>query len=182
MNSLLKHFTIETLGKTVFLDRDGVINKDVHYLNSLDQLELIDGVKEAIKILKDNGYKVFVVTNQSAISRGYLTIDTLFEIHNELNRLLDYMIDDFFVCPHLPTDLCICRKPNVGLFKDASIFYYIDFTRSYMVGDKATDILAGFNAGLKTIAVKTGYGETPSYADFVSENLLEAVRDVICKQ
>lgn len=170
------------LDKIIFLDRDGVINKDVHYLSKVSDLELIDGSKEAIKILKNNGYKVVVITNQSGIARGYLSQLDLIEIHQMINIMVDGMIDSFFVCPHLPTDHCVCRKPNVGLFEKAKEFFNIDFENSYMVGDKATDILAGYNAKLRTIAVKTGYGETPKYANYVANNLLEAVREIICVQ
>jgi D-glycero-D-manno-heptose 1,7-bisphosphate phosphatase len=170
------------LDKIVFLDRDGVINVDVHYLNKVEELELINGSREAIKTLKDNGYKVIVITNQSGVSRGYLSQQGLFEIHQVLNKMLDGSIDDFFVCPHLPTDYCTCRKPQVGLFVEVERYYNIDYENSYMIGDKETDILAGYNANLKTIAVKTGYGETPKIATYVAENLLEAVRDIICKQ
>jgi D-glycero-D-manno-heptose 1,7-bisphosphate phosphatase len=170
------------LDKVVFLDRDGVINEDVNYLSNVNQLKLIDGSKEAIKILKDNGYKVIVVTNQNGIAKGYLSISDLEEIHKVLNKMLDNQIDCFLFCSHSPKDMCVCRKPNIGLFEMARMEFDIDFSKSFMVGDKTTDIQAGFNARLITIAVKTGYGETPPYASYVAENLLEAVRTIICKQ
>lgn len=170
------------LDKIVFLDRDGVINEDVHYLSRVEDIKLIEGSKEAIKILKENGYKVVIVTNQSGVSRGYFTKEELLEINKVLNKMVDNMIDTIAICPHLPEDKCICRKPNVGLFDLVSHYFNIDLENSYMIGDKATDIMAGYNAKLKTIAVKTGYGETPEYADYVAENLLEAVGEIICKK
>lgn len=170
------------MDKVVFLDRDGVINEDVNYLCNVKQLKLIDGSKQAIKILKDNGYRVIVVTNQNGIAKGYLSKDELKEIHDKLSEMVDNQIDCFLFCSHSPEEMCVCRKPNIGMFEMARLFFDIDFSKSFMVGDKATDILAGFNARLVTIAVKTGYGETPPYASHVAENLLEAVRNIICKQ
>jgi len=170
------------LDKAVFLDRDGVINVDVHYLNNVNDLKLIDGVKEALKILKDSGYKIYVITNQSGIARGIVNWLDLADIHEVINIITEWKIDRYFVCPHLPDDHCTCRKPNIGMFEQAGLFDSIDIENSYMIGDKAIDILAGYNARLKTIAVKTGYGEIPDYADYIAENLLEAVRDIVCKQ
>ena len=170
------------LDKVAFLDRDGVINVEVHHLCKIEELKLIDGAREAIKILKDNGFKIVVITNQSVVSRGYLSYQGLHEINQVLNKMVDDMIDGFYSCPHLSTDYCRCRKPQIGLFENAKRSYNIDYDNSYMVGDKRSDILAGYNAGLKTISVKTGYGETSDFADYVVENLLEAVRDVICRQ
>lgn len=168
--------------KAVFLDRDGVVCQQVHHLHKIEEIELIEGVKEAIQILKDNGYLVLIITNQSVIGRGIIDVLQVFCIHDYLNGLLDNLIDDFFFCPHLPTDGCICRKPNTFLIKKADEIYNIDIPNSFMIGDKVTDIQAGFNAGLKTIAVRTGYGEIPEYADYKSNNLLKAVRDIICRQ
>jgi D-glycero-D-manno-heptose 1,7-bisphosphate phosphatase len=167
--------------KTVFLDRDGVICEDIHHLHKVEQLELINGTKEAIRALKDNGYLVIVITNQSVVARGLVDVFGVITINNHLNNMVDNLIDDFLFCPHLPTDDCLCRKPNIQLIKNASLYYDVDIFESYIVGDKSTDIQAGYNAGLKTIAVRTGYGEMPEYADYKADNLLDAVRKIICK-
>lgn len=170
------------MAKTVFLDRDGVLCEEIGHLHKIEQLELIKGTKEALKTLKDNGYLVIVVSNQSVIGRGMTDVLGVFKIHEYLNEIVDNYIDDFLFCPHLPTENCLCRKPNIQLFKNASLYYDVDFSESYMIGDKSTDIQAGYNAGLKTIAVRTGYGELPEYADYRADNLLEAVRKIVCSQ
>lgn len=168
--------------KAVFLDRDGVICQQVHHLHRVEQLKLIEGTKEAIKILKDNGFLVIVVSNQSVIGRKMTDVYGVFQIHNYLNEMVDELIDDFLFCPHLPTDNCFCRKPNIELFNRAYKNYNIDIENSYMIGDKISDIQAGYNARLKTIAVRTGYGEMTEYADYKADNLLESVRNIICLQ
>lgn len=170
------------MNKTVFLDRDGVIVKQIHYLHKIEQVELIEGVKEAINILKENNYQVLVVTNQSVIGRGLTDVRGVFEIHEYINEILDNQIDDFFFCPHLPNQGCLCRKPNILMFNKAFNLYGVDIANSYMVGDKISDIQAGYNAGLTTIAVRTGYADTPEFADYKTDNLLSAVEDIICKQ
>ena len=109
-----------TNNKAIFLDRDGVINEEVSYLSNLDDFQLIQGSAEALRIFKDLGYFLIVITNQAGIARGYFTEDTLKEIHNKMAQILkqnNIELDDIFYCPHHPdfTGACNCRKPNPGM-------------------------------------------------------------------
>lgn len=167
------------MNKAVFLDRDGVLVEEVNYLSSPSQLVLIDdNVKESLQKLKDNGYIIIVITNQSGIGRGYFTLETLDEIHNKINEMVDYSIDYFFFCPHLPEDNCECRKPNPNMILTASEMFDIDSSQSWAIGDKISDTLSGKNAGCKTISVLTGYGET-KYSDFTCSDINEAI-ELVC--
>jgi len=172
--------------RAVFFDRDGVINKEVNYLDSIDKVEILPGIAEAIKLLNDNKFKVVVVTNQSGIARGYFTEDRLIGIHEfileELNKKSAF-IDAIYYCPHHPDDDCECRKPRTGLIKRAEEELDLDLKNSYFIGDKVTDIKAGLNAGLKCILVLTGYGkdertklnDSGLEVDFVARDPLSAV-------
>ena len=131
--------------KCVFFDRDGTLIQDKGYVYQKKDLTFLYGVPQALKILKRKGFKLIVITNQSGVSRGYFT-------------LRDVEIDDFFVCPHLPSGciapyniLCDCRKPKPGLIYKAMEKYPIDISASYMVGDKLTDIWLGYSLPLKGV-------------------------------
>jgi len=175
--------------KAVFLDRDGVINKEVDVLRSFKQLRLLPGVAQAIRQLNKLSFLIIIVTNQPVIARGWLTEEEVDAIHNVLIKRLvqkGARIDVIYYCPHHPNANlkkyrrhCRCRKPNIGLIKKAVEKFKINVKKSFMVGDSTRDILAGKCAGLKTILVKTGYGgKDGKYSvksDFVSKNLMEAV-------
>lgn len=147
----------------VFLDRDGTINVYKGFLRSVNEMELIDGVAEAIRRLNESRYLVIVVTNQPVIARGECSYDELNQIHAKMETMLGMegaYIDGLFFCPHHPdkgfdgkvAELkfnCDCRKPKAGLFLKAAEKYHIDLSRSYMIGDDERDILAGINAGCK---------------------------------
>ena len=150
--------------KAVFLDRDGVINKEVNYLSDPKDFEFIDGSIEALKILKQKGYLVIIITNQAGIARGLFTEETLKAIHHKMIRILkenNMELDDIYYCPHHPefTGPCDCRKPEPGMILKAQIKHNIDLTNSYMVGDTLSDIETGKNANCKTALVLTGYGK-----------------------
>lgn len=155
--------------KTVFLDRDGTINVEVNYLYRPEDLVLLPGVPEAVRLLNEAGFRVAVVTNQAGVARGYYGEEDVMRLHDYLNRLLERQgahIDAFYYCPHHPehgigkykTD-CRCRKPGTGMFEAADRDCPVDRARSFMVGDKLIDTLAGHNFGLRSILVGTGYGE-----------------------
>ena len=177
----------------VFIDRDGTINKEVGYLDSLDKLVIYPNAFAAIKIINQSGMKAIVVTNQSGVARGYFTEDFVCQVHLRIQELLnvqDAHIDAFFYCPHHPVEgqggyrqNCFCRKPEAGLLLEAEKEMDIDLERSYVIGDAMKDIEAGFKAGSKCILVRTGYGKEaekeifnsafkPSY---VAEDILDAV-------
>lgn len=142
------------MNKAVFLDRDGTLNVEVDYLHECDKLRLIEGTTEALRLLKSEGYLLIVISNQSGVGRGYFTrrdVDMVNEYMNNILKAQGAGIDAFYYCPHVEKDNCQCRKPNVGLYLKAAADFDIDFTQSYMVGDKETDILASFKLG-------TGYG------------------------
>lgn len=145
----------------IFLDRDGTINEEVHYLSHPDQLHLINGAAEAINQLHAAGHLVFVVTNQSGLTRQYFTRRTLDEIHARLRSELakhEAWLDGIYICPHHPEDGCECRKPRAKLFEQAAREHAIDLAHSVMIGDKDTDVLAARNLNMRGILVRTGFG------------------------
>ena len=147
----------------VFLDRDGVINKEVKFLYKVEQLELIPGVAEAIRLINQKGYLVIVVTNQPVIARNMCSIKDLEAIHAALETLLGNehaYLDAIYYCPHHPDSgypeerkeykiVCTCRKPKPGMILQAAKDWNIDLSQSYMIGDSETDIQAGKNAGMR---------------------------------
>ncbi|MDG5467694.1 D-glycero-beta-D-manno-heptose 1,7-bisphosphate 7-phosphatase [Deltaproteobacteria bacterium IMCC39524] len=167
--------------RAVFLDRDGTINIEKDYLHKIEDFEFIPGAPEAIKKLKDAGFLVIVVSNQSGVARGYFDEDSVNQLHQHIQtELAGYgtSIDDFYFCPHHPDKglgvykaACNCRKGNPGMLLQASREHDIDLSKSYMVGDKLADIEAGQRAGCKTLLVLTGYGAATS-----SKLVTEAVK------
>lgn len=170
----------------VFLDRDGVINKEVDYISNPEQFELIPRVAEAIKKLKDSGYKIIVVTNQSGISRGFFTEDILIQIHKKMTSLLEAegaSIDGIYYCPHHPNDDCACRKPKPEMVMKAAQELGIDLERSFFIGDTSSDIECGLRAGVKTILVETGYagmdGRCDAKPDYRASDLFAAAEIIL---
>ena len=144
--------------KAVFLDRDGVINKNREdYVKSVDETEIFQEVGESIKKLKENGFLVVIITNQSAINRGLTTIENIKEIHGILNDYLkefETKVDGIFICPHRPDENCSCRKPKTGLLLKAICDFSIDVNSSWFIGDRDSDIQAGQSAGCKTLKIQ----------------------------
>ncbi|HLD00886.1 MAG TPA: HAD family hydrolase [Candidatus Nanoarchaeia archaeon] len=182
----------------IFLDRDGVINEEKHLLHKKDDLVLLPGVAEAIKLLNDHNFKVIVITNQPVVARGLATEEDITEIHSHMLELLKVKgakIDKIYFCPHHPTagenslytQECGCRKPKPGMILQAAReFGSMSLTECYMVGDKISDVKAGHSAGCKTILVSTGYGGGDGWDDAVpdykTDNLLTAVKEIILKK
>lgn len=170
------------MSRLVLIDRDGTINVERHYLSSPDQIELFEGSAEAIKLLKDLGLPVAVVTNQSAIGRGYFDLAQLEEIHERLREVLresETGIDAVYFCPHTPEDDCECRKPFTDMARQAAAEFGAELSKSFVIGDNVCDIELGRNVGATTILVRTGYGkrteaEKLTEPDYIVENLLEA--------
>ncbi len=175
-----------TVSRAIFLDRDGVINKDHGYVHQVDDFEYIDGVFEACAALKQMGYKLVVVTNQSGIARGMYSED---EFHN-LTEWMDWnfadkgvKLDGIYYCPHhnehgigaYKVD-CDCRKPKPGMINDAAKFLKLDVTQSVMVGDKADDMLAAKAAGVTIrILVRTGK-QVPEHSE--ATIVLDSIADI----
>lgn len=174
--------------KVVFLDRDGVINRDSpEYIKCREEFEFLPTSLEAIKILTQNNYLIIVITNQSSIARGMTSLQEVLAIHQimfESVRNYGGNITDIFFCPHHPDDNCDCRKPKPGMIHQAVRKYDIDLASSVMIGDSSTDIECARNAGCgQSILVKTGYKSDQEHIlakkgikpDVVCSDLLGAV-------
>ncbi|MDE3058788.1 MAG: HAD family hydrolase [Bacteroidota bacterium] len=175
----------------VFVDRDGTVNKDVDFLVSPNQLQIIPRSDSAIRELNNLGVKVFIVTNQSGIARGFLTEETVAEIHRELSsqlRSAGAYIDAYYYCPHLPgvddpryNVECECRKPKPGMLLQAAREHNVDLRQSFVIGDRCRDVDMGKNVGAGTVIVATGYGaqeKDDCIADFFAPDLYGAVQFV----
>ena len=147
--------------KTIFLDRDGVINKEVNYLHKITDFKFIKGIFEACQNFQQNNYQIIIVTNQSGIARGFYSEDDYLKVTDWMLRQFikkDIYILDVFHCPHSPNHNCKCRKPNPGMIIDAFEKHNIDLKQSWMIGDKEADIMAANAAGIsKTILVRSGH-------------------------
>lgn len=170
--------------KTVFIDRDGTLIEEVNFLHKVEELRFFPWTDEAINTLKENGFLLIVITNQSGIGRKIFEESAMHEIHEKIQEELTEKLDEFYFCPHLPDEGCLCRKPNLGMIETAREHFEIDLENSWMIGDKAIDIETGFNAGIKTALVLTGYGQRALETlkrkpDLVAENLLEAVKSIV---
>jgi D-glycero-D-manno-heptose 1,7-bisphosphate phosphatase len=149
------------MNKAVFLDRDGVINEvlssRVKFVNKPSDLYLLPWVAESIKILNDLNYKVFIITNQGGIGLGYMSESALTDIHIKLVEQLleeaDAQIDDIAYCPHKPHANCPCRKPKPTMILELAQKHNIDLQRSFTIGDRGVDIVAGRLAGTRTILI-----------------------------
>jgi D-glycero-D-manno-heptose 1,7-bisphosphate phosphatase len=173
----------------VFFDRDGTLNEDPGYLGDPNHLKLYPHTGEALSILKNNlNFKLVVISNQSGIARGLISKEMVDSVNAKINMLLKedkVSIDAFYYCPSHPEfsskEDCWCRKPSPELVFKAANDFKIDLSKSYFVGDSVTDIECGINAGLKTILVKTGYGEESfsilqkqnKFPTFVAQNIIE---------
>ena len=173
-----------SLKPAVFLDRDGVLTVEKSYVCSLEDLEVFSYARECVQKMKEKGYYTIVITNQSGVARGLFTEEALKEMNAYLIRKTG--VDAIYYCPHYPQGSvqkysykCTCRKPELGMIKKSCEDFDIDMEHSYMVGDRASDILLGQRAGVKTILVESGYGterlEADAKADYVMKNLIEVV-------
>lgn len=172
----------------IFLDRDGVLTEEKKTILKPSQIKLYEGAYDCVERLKDAGYLVFVLTNQSGVARGLYTEEELISLHDRIQQ--ETGVDKIYYCPHHPEGavrqyaiVCNCRKPKIGMIERACEEYNIDLTKSWVVGDRESDILMGKNANLKTILVMTGYGEGEMErgvkADIVAKDLTDAVRNIV---
>lgn len=157
------------MNRALFLDRDGTIVQEVHYLRRVEDVKLLPGAGYALAAARRNGYLLFLVSNQAGIARGMFTEQELKLVHVALQMQLELFgvrFDDFRYCPHHPEGnvswyarACHCRKPAPGMITDLAGKYGVDLAQSLAIGDKLTDIQAGASAGCRTVLVRTGYGE-----------------------
>lgn len=182
----------------VFLDRDGTINYDAGYINHIDSFIMYPYAAQAIRMLNVNNFLVVIITNQSGLARGFFNEETLNNIHNKMIEDLKKQgatIDGIYFCPHDPNAkvekykaICSCRKPETGLIDMALKDMNINRSKMYFIGDKHSDIMAGYNSGCKTIMVKTGYGKgdlinkSSSWVvkpDKIADTLLDGVKLIL---
>lgn len=166
------------MSKCVFLDRDGVINKDyVDYAFTLDRFFILDGVREAVKMLKDAGYVLIIVTNQSGIAKGVYTREQMNECHAYMQEELGHRIDQiYFAAGHESVSRSLMRKPDTMMFEKGVAKFKVDISKSWMVGDKERDLIPAIKMGLRTIQVD---GHDDQMADYVEENLLAAAKRIL---
>jgi D-glycero-D-manno-heptose 1,7-bisphosphate phosphatase len=186
------------LRPAVFLDRDGTINEQMGYINHLSRFVLLPGVALAIRKFNEHGIPAVVVTNQSGLARGYFPLTLLEAVHTEMERQLaaeGAHLDGIYVCPHHPEakvaqyrQACRCRKPQTGLLEQAAAELHLDLSRSFMVGDRWSDMECGVRAGVAPVLVLTGYGrgelayinpEKEIQPTVIAQNLLEAAEQII---
>lgn len=178
--------------KAVFLDRDGVINKNrEEYVLDISEFEFLPGVIDALRILKSNGYRIHIISNQSCVARGLLTKNKLEEITRYMLNSIRKKgadIDSVDYCIHHPDEKCDCRKPNTGMLKKVAEKNGYEIKEIWFVGDRKSDIEAGNRIGCKTILVntddyaKTLKSENNEIPMFKAHNLLEAVNEIILKE
>jgi D-glycero-D-manno-heptose 1,7-bisphosphate phosphatase len=180
-----------SLKRAIFLDRDGTINVEKNYLIDPAELVLLPGVGAALRRGHEAGYLLIVVTNQSGVARGYFTATAVEELHDHLQKeLLSYgiQIDAFYFCPHHPehgAGPCDCRKGAPGMLLQAAQEHQIDLSASWMIGDKRSDVEAGYKAGCRSVLVRTGYGEKEGEglppATLIADSLAAAVELILLK-
>ena len=166
--------------KTIFLDRDGVINKDINYLHKINDFEFVDGIFDVCLYFQSLGYEIIIITNQSGISRGYYS-------HSDYQKVTQWMLDQFkykninildvFHCPHGPDSTCDCRKPKPGMFLKAKDKHNTDMEKSWMIGDKERDTIAANSAGIdNTILIRSSHrvDEPNSNAKIILDSIQQA--------
>lgn len=181
---------IEYNKKAFFLDRDGVLNQENGYVKCWEDFRWLPEVVEALQLIKEKGFLIIVITNQSGIAKGLYTEEDVQRIHQKMNEFLlghQVQIDDFYFCPHHPQGVlqnysfqCLCRKPLPGMISQAVEDHQIDLASSYLFGDSDRDIRAGQALGLKTVRVQSGHPwlEGDVQPTFIAKNLLIAVKTI----
>jgi len=182
----------------VFIDRDGTISEEVGYVNHISRFRVLPNTARAIKLFNDSGIFTVVATNQAGVARGYFEESMIGAVHEKLKSELSLAgarLDAIYYCPHHPSvgkppykSACDCRKPKPGMILRARDEHEIDLSRSYMVGDKISDVEFGKNLGLKSVMVLTGYGigeyehqrqDWKVTPDYLAKDLLDAAEWIV---
>jgi D-glycero-D-manno-heptose 1,7-bisphosphate phosphatase len=174
----------QTMKPYVLLDRDGTLNVERDYLSDPAQLELLPGVSQALRRLRELGFGLVVVSNQSGVGRGYFNLDAVERIHQRLKQMLaaeGAAVDAFYICPHAPDEACDCRKPLTGMVDQAVAEWGFDPKDGFIIGDKEADIDLGHAVGARPILVRTGWGKDTEQAgdcqpEIIVDDLPAAVR------
>lgn len=193
-NNIVKNKNLRNKQKAIFLDRDGTINVYKGFINKVEDIELIDGVIEAIKKINRSGYLAIIISNQPVIARGECSFEEVDNMFKKIDTLLGYSgayVDEVYYCPHHPHSgyenevkelkiKCDCRKPNIGMILKAKEKYNIDLSQSYIIGDTNLDVQTAINAGIKSVRVVSSVIEQEKIkADFEVDNLLQAVNKIL---
>ena len=172
----------DVLSAAVFVDRDGTIMEDCDYCSDPKDVRIFPGVPEALLRLKSKGFKLIIITNQSGIGRGLMTVEQYRAVESEVLRQLGGdLIDATYFCPDVPGQHSSCRKPEPGMILQAKREHGIDLPRSFFIGDKEIDVECGRNAGMRTIRVQTGFqhGTTGTMADWIATDLPAATEIIL---
>ncbi|MFH1459088.1 MAG: HAD family hydrolase [Candidatus Omnitrophota bacterium] len=184
---------MQAFEKVIFLDRDGVINKNVkyEYVTSWAKFNFLPNVFEALKLLKDNEFKVIIISNQQGVGKGLYTEAALADMTERMLARIQSRggkIHSVHYCPHLKEADCVCRKPKVGLFKQALVGKSVDIKNTFFIGDTERDVETGKKLGCRTILVLSGNTESQAAVsdfkfqpDFIAKDLLAAVKNVVLK-
>lgn len=191
----IRRFGRNNKRRAIFMDRDGVINKEVGQLYKIEDFKLLPNVAKAVKKINDSEFLAIIITNQSVVARNLCSIEKLKKIHKKMETLLGKeraKLDGIYYCPHHPDKgfpeenpkykiECNCRKPKIGLIKKAEKDFNIDLKGSYFVGDSFRDVLCGKNASLNTVWIRTknDYRESKVKPDYFFEDLSKAVNFII---
>ena len=191
---------MERKNRAVFLDRDGTIIRERNYLKRSKDVVFFKSTVPALKLLQDHGFKLIITSNQSGVARGYFTEGKLKKINERIVKKLKtggIRITDIFYCPHLPEADCPCRKPKIKMLLAARKKHKLDLTRSFVIGDKLTDVQFAKNAGAGSVMLLTGHGlsEVRSSGlkgrdgklkagapDYIAKNLLDASKWIIVEK
>jgi len=181
-------------GRAIFMDRDGTVSEEVGYMYHAGLFRLYSWTGEAIQRINESGTKSVLITNQSGVERGYFKESTVHEVHQILQQELkqwEARLDAIYYCPHVPETHCDCRKPKPGMILRAARELEIDLSRSFMIGDRYSDVRAAHAAGIRSVLVCSGdgAGEMAKYAglpvpqpNFVADNLQHAVDAILSGQ
>ncbi|MFH0798110.1 MAG: D-glycero-beta-D-manno-heptose 1,7-bisphosphate 7-phosphatase [Candidatus Woesearchaeota archaeon] len=171
------------MNKAVFLDRDGVINKEIQFVAKPEDFHMLPNAIDALRLLMRTEYKLIIITNQSGMGYGYYSESDYAKVTKKMLGIFEengVAVDAIYYCPHRYEENCDCRKPNTGMLEKAKREFDIDYMKSWVVGDKTSDIKTGLNIGARTILVRTGAGGKDGRydlkPDYAAEDFLEAAK------